>query len=1131
MASSPIRFATFNASLNRTSAGQLIDNLSTPDDSQAQAVAEIIQRTNPDVLLINEFDYDAAGQAAALFRGNYLAVGQNGIAPVDYPYVYAAPSNTGIPSGFDLDNNGSVGGPNDAQGFGFFPGQFGFVVYSKYPILEDHIRTFQEFLWKDMPGARLPQDPLDVDGNGDTSSWFTAEELEVVRLSSKNHVDVPVAVNGDIIHVLASHPTPPVFDGPEDRNGTRNADEIRFWADYINGADYIYDDNGGTGGLEAGAKFVIMGDQNADPFDGDSVPGAAQQLLENPLVNTAVTPSSVGGPDAANRQGGTNETHLGDPAFDTADFGFAGVGNPDVAPGNLRADYVLPSNNLGITDAKVFWQESTDPLFPLAEFPTSDHRLVYVDVADTLPNGVASGDVAQDSAVLWTRSTVTGAVTFEYSTRADFSAIAGTTTATVTDATIPVKVAVDGLTAATEYYYRVQDAAGNIKTGRFKTAADGGDQTGLTFGVTGDWRGELAPYPAISNVAAKELDFFLKHGDTIYADDDSPALTNPDGSLKQQAETLADFRIKHDEVYSERFGENFWADIQASTPVFATIDDHEVTNDFAGGQPIGTDARFTDAFPGDDPNALINDSTLYENGLQVFQEYNPIRDEFYGETGDAVTANERKLYRANTFGADAATFVLDTRSFRDTAIPTPVNPFDPAQVGATYAATFTPGRTLLGAIQKEDLKADLLEAQNAGVTWKFVMVPEPFQNLFPGISTDAWDGYNAERTELLKFIEGNAIQNVVFVAADVHMTSVNNITYQEVPFGEHIATSTFEITTGAVAYEDPTGRFLGEVFTASDPALTAFYNSLPIAPDGDDLPNDKDDFVKAAINSVLLAPLGFDPVGLDDNLPQAAGLIDATLLQGDYYVGHSSTWTEFDIDPITQKLTVTTYGVDGYEEAQLLANPEAIINQTPVILSQFEVNPGGFSISGGSEVGETLLGDITANRIAGFGGNDTIAGGLGNDVIFGGDGDDVLRGDLNSRRSGGTIGGDDIIRGGNGNDRIGGKSGNDILFGDAGDDAIWGDDGDDILRGGLGNDRLTGDDFSGGTGADTFVLAVGEGTDTIVDYGNGADIIQILGATSVDQIQDGSNVLLKVGDETLAIVNDATAGNLNLTFG
>ncbi|MCY7321545.1 MAG: hypothetical protein LH660_07025 [Phormidesmis sp. CAN_BIN36] len=104
-----IRFSQFNASLNRNAAGQLLDDLSTPDNAQAQAVAETIQRTNPDVLLINEFDYVEADPLAAvrLLQQNYLSVGQNGAAPVNYPYVYIAPSNTGIASGFDLDNNGA----------------------------------------------------------------------------------------------------------------------------------------------------------------------------------------------------------------------------------------------------------------------------------------------------------------------------------------------------------------------------------------------------------------------------------------------------------------------------------------------------------------------------------------------------------------------------------------------------------------------------------------------------------------------------------------------------------------------------------------------------------------------------------------------------------------------------------------------------------------------------------------------------------------------------------------------------------------------------------------------------------------------------------------------------------------
>ena len=369
------RFATFNASLNRAAEGQLIADLSTPGNIQAQNAAETIQRVRPDVLLINEFDFDAQGEAARLFQRNYLSVGHNGAAPIHYPFRFVAPSNTGIPSGFDLDNNGLVGGPNDAFGFGAYPGQFGMAVFSRFPILRRHVRTFQLFLWKDMPGALLPDDPA----TPAPADWYSPEELAVFRLSSKSHWDLPVLVGGRVVHALVSHPTPPVFDGPEDRNGTRNFDEIRLWADYVmpSRGRYLHDDQGTRGGLERGASFVIMGDQNSDPLDGDSVPGAAQQLLEHPRVNTSLTPSSPGGPEQAALQGGANLTHRGDPAFDTADFA-------DVpGPGNLRADYVLPSRNLRMLEARVFWPLLTDPLFRLVgvfPFPTSDHRLVWVDV-------------------------------------------------------------------------------------------------------------------------------------------------------------------------------------------------------------------------------------------------------------------------------------------------------------------------------------------------------------------------------------------------------------------------------------------------------------------------------------------------------------------------------------------------------------------------------------------------------------------------------------------------------------------------------------------------------------------------------------------------------------------------------
>jgi Endonuclease/Exonuclease/phosphatase family len=315
-----------------------------------------------------------------LFARNFLAVSQNGAQPAHYPHWFIAPSNTGIPTGFDLNNDGSVvttpgsrGYGDDSVGFGAFPGQFGMVVYSKYPI-EDDVRTFQLFKWRHMPGNRIPR------------PFYSHEEVDILRLSSKSHWDVPIEIEGATVHFLVSHPTPPVFDGPEDRNGRRNADEIRLWADYISPhrSGYIYDDEDERGGLESDAEFVIAGDQNADPVDGDSIPGAIQQLLDLPLVNSSSAPESAGAVEAAALQGGANENHRGDPRFDTADFA-------DGAPGNLRVDYVLPRKSLQIADSGVFWPLRSDPLFRLTGefdfanwgavggFPTSDHRAVWVE--------------------------------------------------------------------------------------------------------------------------------------------------------------------------------------------------------------------------------------------------------------------------------------------------------------------------------------------------------------------------------------------------------------------------------------------------------------------------------------------------------------------------------------------------------------------------------------------------------------------------------------------------------------------------------------------------------------------------------------------------------------------------------
>lgn len=395
-----IRVATFNASLNRTTLGQLASNLATTGDTQARRIAEIIQRAAPDIILVNEFDYDASnptGPTSALtrFHDNYLAVSQNGQPALNYPYRYIAPSNTGVPTGAttvvdgDFDNNGLIDTTtgdnnygNDCFGFGEFPGKYSFAVYSKYPILTAQIRSFQLFKWKDMPNANLPDDT----STPTPKDWYTAGELNIFRLSSKNHVDLPIELKpGHILHLLASHPTPPAFDGAEDRNGKRNFDEIRLWADYINNVGYLVDDNGVSGGLDDDQRFIILGDMNADPKDGDSVAvggvRAIDQLRNHPRVNATFNPSSLGGPQQSQLQGGVNATHQGDPAFDTSDF-FDGSGGA----GNLRVDHVLPSKvGLNPVAGGVFWPRTTDPgysaLFTSGSTQATDHRLVWTDFA------------------------------------------------------------------------------------------------------------------------------------------------------------------------------------------------------------------------------------------------------------------------------------------------------------------------------------------------------------------------------------------------------------------------------------------------------------------------------------------------------------------------------------------------------------------------------------------------------------------------------------------------------------------------------------------------------------------------------------------------------------------------------
>ncbi|KAA1261978.1 Endonuclease/Exonuclease/phosphatase family protein [Rubripirellula obstinata] len=347
-----IRIATYNVSLFDKAEGIVRKRLASGTDKKAAKIAAVIQTVRPDILLLNEIDYDGEGETVKLFAEKFLAKSQRGLDPIDYPYLYAAPSNTGVASEMDLDGDGKTGGPADAWGFGVYPGQYSFAVLSRFPIDESEIRTFQNFRWRDFPDANKPTDPQTG------QPYYPSDVWETLRLSSKNHVDVPIQVGDQIIHLLASHPTPPVFDGPEDRNGNRNHDEVQLWNHYISdpNAKWLTDDQGRSGGLIGDASddpfFVIAGDLNTDPESGDSIQSAIIELTQHKRVQD---PKPVRTGDSSSRA--------------TASFG---------PQREMRIDYVLPSSNFLVNDSAVFWPAKADPNYEL--ITATDHRLVWVEV-------------------------------------------------------------------------------------------------------------------------------------------------------------------------------------------------------------------------------------------------------------------------------------------------------------------------------------------------------------------------------------------------------------------------------------------------------------------------------------------------------------------------------------------------------------------------------------------------------------------------------------------------------------------------------------------------------------------------------------------------------------------------------
>ena len=311
----------------------LLRDLQRGKDPQIKAFIEIMVAASPDIVLLADLDHDAAHVTLTALRSALAGAG------LDYPHAYAPPQNAGLDSGVDLDGDGRVGEAEDAQGFGRFTGDGAMALLSRYPLDSDTAQDFSSFLWANLPDAAI------------TEAALPSEFRGVQRLSSTAHWVVPVETPGGPLTILAFHATPPVFDGPEDRNGRRNHDETRFWQQYLDG----------TIAPVLPGPYALLGTANLDPVDGEGRHRAILDLLSDPRLQDPEPRRDHADPPQGPGQSG-------DPALDTANW-------DDPAPGDLRVDYVLPSADLNVRDSGIIWPEPGS-----VAARASRHGLVWVDL-------------------------------------------------------------------------------------------------------------------------------------------------------------------------------------------------------------------------------------------------------------------------------------------------------------------------------------------------------------------------------------------------------------------------------------------------------------------------------------------------------------------------------------------------------------------------------------------------------------------------------------------------------------------------------------------------------------------------------------------------------------------------------
>lgn len=351
-----LRIATLNADLTGSSLEDALESLEGGGDAEARAVAETAQLNAPDVLVITGISYDEDEQIAETFKQEYLERSQNGEDALSYPYMYTGETNSGLDSGADLDGDGQIGGPGDAFGYGSYAGEYSMAIFSTQPIITDEVRTFQSFLWEDMPGNSMPEED------------YSAVERSIMRLACATVWDVPVRTqDGEHLHLVAT--TTPEMGSDVEADGNRGEDQRRLLTDYVSGDGwYIYDDEGDKGALSPDDDFVVVGQPDTTTPDVDEDLGA---LLDSPSLQDP-EPEAVTEQPLSDRVGTEDSDPLATRSVS---------GGPDI-----RASYTLLSKSVDVNGSGVFWPGRGEFGFDLvdpSEDASSDDRLVWVDLTQS----------------------------------------------------------------------------------------------------------------------------------------------------------------------------------------------------------------------------------------------------------------------------------------------------------------------------------------------------------------------------------------------------------------------------------------------------------------------------------------------------------------------------------------------------------------------------------------------------------------------------------------------------------------------------------------------------------------------------------------------------------------------------